>query len=193
VVRRLLDVGRAVVLGAGACRNSCILCTALTIDAARHFGVAATPLKVRLRTDNAVATRIVAECEAAGRPAIVADPEAWSVGLGFGSPGEGATGGDYDRAGLWPGHLVAIVAGRWLVDLSADQANSPEHGIELAPLAAVVTPRFLAGDEDVVGEQRGCRVQYRAFPGEPDWTHSPQWDPRSRRGLTEEVIRRMLA
>lgn len=61
----------------------------------------------------------------------------WSVTVGAGPA----------AAHKWPGHLVTIVDGIELLDLTLSQGNRPEKGIVTGPVFTRVTPEFLAGNE----------------------------------------------
>lgn len=47
--------------------------------------------------------------------------------------------------GHWNGHLVAILEGRTLSDLTLDTAHDARRGFEVGPLSAFVEPDFARG------------------------------------------------
>jgi len=98
-----------------------------------------------------------------------AESGAWSVGVGFPVPNSGA-----DR---WPGHLVLIVERRWLWDLSIDQANRPQWGINFTtPPVLAVTEGFLRGRERVAEMWQDCLLIYDAKPNDKSFRESNNWD-----------------
>lgn len=167
VLRGLLEHARLLILTRFR-PDSCIACTRIALDVLAHFGVPAEPLPCRVVVFNPA---MKARCEREGRIPDVTELDlwieqdgAWSVGLGFanGQPG-------YD------GHLVALAHGRWLLDLSLDQASRPARGIELRPLVAEVTPAFLSGQERLFVDPNGCALWYERIDNAkhlvaPDWT-----------------------
>jgi hypothetical protein len=87
---------------------------------------------------------------------------AHSIGIGYGQRLTGPDGkrvADYAAPGRYDGHLVALLAGAWLVDLALDQASRPAQGMPLRPLARRVGPAFAAG-LDVVLVVDGTAVRY---------------------------------
>src|SRR5262249_34365307 len=101
----------------------------------------------------------------------------YSLAVGAGDP----------QPGKWPGHLVTVLGGRVLIDLTLDQANRPQHGIVL-PIS-ILAPGdgdFLAGQAWVAGIVGGCRVVYEARPGDDR-------QARRKEGFVAAVSERALA
>lgn len=95
---------------------------------------------------------------------------AWSIGLGYPMPDL--------TPGRWPGHLVLIVERHWLWDLSIDQANRPQHGIEFhQPVLLPVTEAFLRGRERLVEWwEENCLLMYDAKPEDKSFRASSAWE-----------------
>jgi len=77
----------------------------------------------------------------------------------------------------WPGHLVALVYGSWIVDATVQQANRPEKNIEIKPLIFQGTEEFLRGERSqrITEPLNGCAVFYDAFPEDKTWASKPGW------------------
>ena len=84
--------------------------------------------------------------------------------------------------GKWPGHLVANLADKVLIDLTLDQADRPQHDIVLPmPIIAPFPPEFLTEDGQMAGMVNGCRVVYEARPADRSFERSNDWRSRKRR------------
>jgi hypothetical protein len=95
--------------------------------------------------------------------------------------------------GKWPGHLVTVLGGQVLIDLTLDQADRPQHGILLPmPILAPCDPDFLAGQARVAGIVGGCRVVYEARPGDRSFERSNDWRSRKRRADVVGAAIRLL-
>lgn len=131
--------------------DHCILFTRIALDVCRQRGVRARALPVSVE--------ITAD----------ADPED-SVLLGF----EGRIPDDAPED-FWDGHLVAILDGRLLVDLSIDSISRPELGVKPEPFVTEVSRGFLSGG--VVDLMvRGGRARYHAHPERKDYRGLPAWE-----------------
>jgi hypothetical protein len=107
-------------------------------------------------------------------PARWAADGAWSVGLGFGADPE---------PGRWPGHLVAVVDRRWLVDPTLGQASRPDRGLTLPDILVLpLTERWVRGREDTVIRLPGdTTVTVARRRNAPSFQHSPDWRESRRR------------
>lgn len=127
--------------------DSCIASTRLACIVLRQLGLDARPIATRALVFNQpLCRRIGAHVEATGAWPPNADMLAWQYEDGSGCWGIGLGFGPVDpRSDGYAGHLCAFVEGRWLVDLSLDQAERPYRGIFLEPLAIELCPAFVAG------------------------------------------------
>lgn len=161
--------------------DSCIETTAATVDLLKGLGVESYPLTVVVAVMNEPLWRASQKLERF--PAVGAvdyPPDGYGVGVGMYS--------SVVPKGKWGGgHLVTIAERKWLLDFSIDQANRPQHGIELGQLVLPIDERFLRGDYD---GQDGLGKIYRhgnvwlayttkladkTFKDTPAWTvHRPQ-------------------
>jgi len=136
--------------GAAGGIDECILFTRMAVDVCRERGIRAKPLPVSVEMT------------------ATADPGT-PVLLGFEGQRPPDAPDDY-----WDGHLVPILDGRLLVDLSIDSIARPEIDLEPEPFVAEVRPEFLAGgslDLPVSGGQ----ARYRAHPERRDYRDLPAW------------------
>jgi hypothetical protein len=141
--------------------DCCIAATAILIDLLDHFRLTARPLSVIATVFNpAMSERIDRE----GLPTLEEAERDWfphgcyCLAVGVGDP----------QPGKWPGHLVANLAEKVLIDLTLDQADRPQYGILLPmPIVAPFPPEFLTEDGQMVGMVNGCRVVYEARARRP--------------------------
>jgi hypothetical protein len=166
--------------------DCCIAATAILIDVLDYFRLTARPLSVIATVFNpAMSGRIERE----GMPTLEEAELDWfphgcySLAVGSGDP----------EPGKWPGHLVANLADRPLIDLTLDQADRPQHGIVLpVPILAPFPPEFLNEDGQMAGVVNGCRVVYEAQPFDRSFERSNDWRSRKRReAVVGAAIRRL--
>jgi hypothetical protein len=111
---------------------------------------------------------------------------AWSVGLGFGAD---------PQPGRWPGHLVAVVDRRWLVDPTLGQASRPAHGLVVPDvMVAPITERWLRRRDIVSMEYpaTGVHLTYRVRSGAPAFTHSKDYTLPARRAQRVQTTLALL-
>jgi hypothetical protein len=168
--------------------DSCIVSTIIGIDVLSHFNVLANPLPVQVTIWNpAFCKRIQA-----GQPfpkdiqeldVWVKEDGAWNVGLGLGGDPE---------PGKWPGHLAVLAEGKYLIDLSLDQASRPHRNINLEPLGMLVTEEFVTGKEPKIIQINDCVLRFLASPGNLGYSKSSDWSIRRRRAdVVSAIIRKV--
>jgi hypothetical protein len=92
--------------------DSCIASTRIATEWLRAHGVRARPLKVQVEVyTHAMARRIIGDGQ------TLPGSDEWSIGVGL--------PGDLLAPNKWAGHLVCVVEGRIVVDLSIDQVSAP--------------------------------------------------------------------
>jgi hypothetical protein len=166
--------------------DCCIAATAILIDVLDYFHLTARPLSVIATVFNpAMSERIERE----GMPTLEQAEADWfpkgcyslAVGLGENEPGK------------WPGHLVAALADRVLMDLTLDQADRPHQGIVLpVPVVAPFPAEFLTGEGEISGLVGNCRVVYQARPEDRSFQRSRDWTVKKRRNhIVGAAIRRL--
>jgi hypothetical protein len=137
-----------------------------------------------------IATRIAIEvCRSRG---VRAEPVAVSVDLRRGIA-EGRLGFEPHGVphGHWNAHLVAIVDGRRLLDLTLDTASSPTLGFHLRPIAIPAPPGFERGGiADAV--VHGTMVRYEAHPEERGFLLLEDWNDRPERMRVQPLVERRL-
>jgi hypothetical protein len=153
----------------GRAPAECLLYTRIVVEAARRLGLDAYPLAVR----------------------YVLYPPGWEtskvvVALGTTAAERAASGATWlepaGSAERWPGHVLAVVDRRWLVDPTLDQANRYCPALELAPFAYRVpdareAERWQRGratatitTTDGTTMRLDARPRDRSFRAEPAWT-----------------------
>jgi hypothetical protein len=153
-------------------KDCCINATRVLVEVMAHFGVSAQPLSVSCVAHN----KILVDCIEKHRGSLTEaevdeayDNGAWGVRI--------ETGKQVKPNG-WPGHLVAVVNNKWLVDSSAGQMSRPHKGIQLPPIVVVpATRRFQSGDElCVLTGPEGALLLYEAKPGDTSYVTASGWE-----------------
>lgn len=173
-----------------------VLAARLAVAAMQKVGIEARPLAVGVQICNSALAPLVSRHLAERRtlpsaelmtewiqasPAGARPPRWWTI-LGVGEQ---------------PPHVVAIVAGRWLVDLSIDLASAPLYGVELAPFSEQVSDEFLAGPGVVDLQTSGgelityVRLLQQDVEHLPTWT-SPAWRIRRQSNYLADGLRRTM-
>lgn len=164
--------------------DSCIASTRVIFDLLKRYELKPRAVACHARVLN---PQLVKRINETGRyPQTNEEIVRWSEEDGSWNVGIGGTG--ERREGRWDGHLVALAFGRVLIDASIDQANRPKHNIELPPIAATVPDGWLEGDQLVV-EERGCLVLYKAQPGERRWLQTAGW--KMHREIRREIVNKV--
>ena len=168
-------------ISGGACLNM----TAVTLELARRFKVKAAPLSVSFEARNAAYEDFVARF---GRAPTTTDnvEGAWAVIGGCAKPKV--------ENGAWQGHLVAILDGRWIVDLSIGQAYRPERGIHMpSVLVGPVSNKFLRGEERAsTSNDVGATLHYAAVLGDRSYLNLPGFQLHDRNRATADTIEGMM-
>ena len=163
VVDALCRVGRPIILRY-ASPDSCIASCRIGMDVLRMFGIRSHPIAVKA----AVFNQKGHEFMDSGHPDWVRQGRdgAHSVGIGYGGP----------DPRKWDGHLVLLVRGRLLLDLSIDQAARPDKGIYLHAFRTVLPTGFLEqGSGLVVQNPEGGTISYELNLGNRSWKFAPDW------------------
>lgn len=142
---------------------SCIAWSRIGRDVLARLGVRSECVPVTLR----VANNQAREHLAAGRPDLVCSGDgSWVVAVG---------GGGRRRAGRWDGHMVVLVEGIALVDLTLHQAARPERGIRVGPSWFALEEPFVHGSQVVYELCDGVALRYERKNDLPPWEQSPAW------------------
>jgi hypothetical protein len=160
----------------------CIASARITIEVLNDYGISAEPVSVDAAVFNETAVRLLedpdAEIPAGGKPYVI-----------FIGPEAGPA-----LAGKWPGHLVAVAAGRLLIDLTLPEFSRPASGIDLQPIAVPVSERFLHGTEIAHTRFGPTAVRWKALPEDRSYRGSPLWAERERiRAPAGRIIKAMRA
>jgi hypothetical protein len=172
---RLTEIVHDTMLADGLGPSACIAGTAALVDLLRAAGHRVEPQPVTVAAFNRPALDLVAQDRLRDAYPDEWDAEgAWSIGLGFGMDPE---------PGRWPGHLVAVVDRRWLLDPTLGQGDRTARGLPVPPtLALPVTERWLRYREPVrVATQGGAWLWYEAVRDNPGYRASPDWTDERRR------------
>lgn len=162
---RLGAACRAAMDGFGWGRNECFIGTRASIEVCKRLGWRSRPLTVA-----AYLTKM---------NAMVASGTNASGALSFQFTDTTAEDGLFDTQ--WDGHLLTLVANRWLVDATADQFSRPDHDLELTE------PIILEVDELPVrpgsihaghNPDTDLVMVYRVVDDDTFWTR-PYWQEQS--------------
>jgi hypothetical protein len=75
----------------------------------------------------------------------------------------------------WPGHLVAVVNGKYMVDLSITQATRPHKNINLSPIASIVPEDFVKNQDKCGLMFNDCLVVYVSYPKDVSYQRARDW------------------
>lgn len=147
-------------------RSSCVPTIRVMLATCAYFGIKARPLAVGVRVQSLLDPNTVA-------------------GI-FGT-------GDLDPdTGSWDGHMIAILAGRYLADPAADQHAYPEHGIPGSPWVFEVDPAPLLAGEGVQfhNADDGTTVGYQLLAKQGTWRTMAwwyDWKPQAKRATARAI------
>lgn len=160
--------------------DCCIAGTAIAIDVLAEFGIKAKPFPTRLMVFNRIFVDIIVEKGLMSfEDAMKINPNAYSVGVGFGEKREGG----------YLGHLVAVTSDNTLVDLTITQANRPQYGIVCHPVISVVDDNFLSGkDKFIIHSTSGILAVYEKLDNDA-YLVSKDWTLVERR---KEIVQRLV-
>ena len=181
-MKYLVEVGRPTILEI-ADENSCIFSTRLAVDYLQSKGILAEPMAVSLVAYSPEFVRRADELGSMPDQQLTQQwfeesPAVWSVGVGVPEKASSTSAG-------WEGHLVAIVEGRYLLDLSADQVSRPEKQMLVKPFfceLALQQESFLSGGTlSVFSKQHAlllyhARLNDRSYAQAADWRNQQQHD-----------------
>ncbi|MGC1720089.1 MAG: hypothetical protein WA746_13960 [Isosphaeraceae bacterium] len=182
VLESLIKIGRPPIIRRGGGLDSCILSTRVAIEVLGAFGIEASPLTVHVVVGNPAFARLEED------PRTPEDPDALRllrekcgarfINLGGGDPSPGG----------WPHHLIAIIEGGHLFDLSIDQASKAGTDFEVHPELIPCGEDFLAGRFELrhIAIPGGCYLKYQSLPDETSYQQAQAWW--DYQGLVERVI-----
>jgi hypothetical protein len=75
----------------------------------------------------------------------------------------------------WAGHLVAVVNGKYMVDLAITQATRPHKNIHLSPIASVVPEEFVTNPDRCGLMFNNCLVVYVSYPKDVSYQRARDW------------------
>lgn len=166
---------------------SCMTCTRAILDTLDLFAVPARPLTVWATVTNAAYERLLSASEQRSVQELGL-PRAWRAAGAFridiGHPDDRAEAGDSG----WPGHLVALVDERLVLDIAIEMANAPAAGIALTSVIIPVPPGWVAGELELAGDVGTATVRYRARPGVTTYTAHPHWTRPHPLALTTRIV-----
>ena len=171
-MQHLIERGRPLILEIASAR-SCISSTRLAVEYLRGRNIKAEPLTVRAHVLSPAMVEKINQYGGLPEDKATIDrwyeesDQVWGIGLGMSEiPAE---------AGNWPGHLVALVENKYLLDLSIDQASRPERGLLLEPFFIEVPSDFLQGGGISVAATSGAELHYWARPADKSFLQAGDW------------------
>lgn len=165
------EIARPLMREKGFKCDSCILATRIAVQVMKRLGLPVFALKVRASVYN---PQFVARVQAEGGrfPRDQAESLAW-----YEEDGSHVIAIDTDStAPGYPGHLVAVVGGHFLLDSSLDQfsENSEFLNYEIPGASAFHLPPEADWKLASYGLPGGGAVVYERLP-EKDWTKTSDW------------------
>jgi hypothetical protein len=172
IVRTFAEVAAPIMAGIQP-RNSCIAQARVVVEVMRRFRAPAEPLAFSLAlTIPSAKFAYVSGLPPEEKARLRAQAATWSE-----RP-------EPDGAPAWSGHVCTLVAGRWLIDTSLDQASAPERGVVIEPWIGVYpVPQGIApedlGIEATLGAgangEHEAIVRYFPLPGR-EFLDTPAWE-----------------
>lgn len=155
----------------------CINATRVGMDALRRFRVESFPLPVQVTGYSPTA----AEKVLVGKKPEQGVGGDWMTSIGFGKNEPNEEGFD--------GHLVLIVARRFMVDLSIGQMARPEHKLETAPFWMDVGRDFnRQGAVRTFRSTQGTMLRYQVVPERSAWKETSGWMPKRNEPVMLKVV-----
>jgi hypothetical protein len=160
IINAYQKVARPILLRYLGERQTCVASTRITIETMRCLGLEAEP----------VAVQLVVQCPLLKYAYIsgFSDKQRKHMARRNKKPIQTRGAGGYN------GHVIAAVAGQWLIDSSIDQIESPEHGLLVAPTVLVMP---LPEDREIVLE--AMRLDMSGFTDEGhrlEISYASHWD-----------------
>jgi hypothetical protein len=190
VAEGLPTVGRyPIIKGERGTLNNCVSSTRIAKAVCDHYAIPAVAAPCRLLAWN---RQVQARMNASGGVFVMPETneELFRMREEDGSWFKGA--GLSDDAGadnLYPGHVVLVVNGEWVVDMTADQCQDPRHGILPEPLTFPAQPFFTCEWFAFWHEESGTGVAYQAAPEKPPFEDTPAWrDTRGMEPIVAEIV-----
>lgn len=156
--------------------DSCIISCAVACEVLGQLGLEATPLPVQVSVYNGA----YREEQERGSSNPLANPEAWSVGTG-----PAATAAE---SGKWEGGHMVVVSHGVLIDLSLDQFDDPEHGVDIGPNVFDL-PSDWESMPALHYDVGPTGVSYFRQKEPVEFEHLPDWHDRERR---EQIVRDVI-
>lgn len=170
--------------------NHCVAGSAAAYEAATYFGVDAELYVCNVMAANPAGW----EQWSQGIPPGDWPPEAWSTGCGVGQPGENDAELRAEGRRPFDGHVVCLLAGRTLVDLSFRQFRRSHRGIYCEPLATSYGGTSSDGRMLWQATLPGNgRASWELLPGMTTYRQAGDWRNRSRvAGKYIRAVRAMM-
>ena len=164
----------------------CISATRVAVDVLHTLGIRAVPLSVSLFVLN---PPLIARLRNHGRlPDTARELDQWNAEDGSCLH---VIGGGGSEPGVWPGHLVTVVEGAWMIDLALKQAELRERGVQVPGfLVWPASKKFLRGQEPLSLATAGqAGLIYEAKPRDSSYHTAPLWN---RKSESARIVRRIL-
>lgn len=168
-------------------KRVCLGASRIAVEFLRSVGISANPIAVDMVYENAAfVARMAEEGEPDDLDTLLRWREEGAVRGGIVYHArerypDAYAAGEISPDGWEGGHCVVTFKAqsgqRWVLDLTADQSDQPENGIELGDAAVLPVP-----DDWVKGEggswfarENGVRVLYQAHPEDQSYLDTPAW------------------
>jgi hypothetical protein len=146
--------------------DCCIATARIAKEVLEEFHFKVQPLTVQVNITNSVLVKSF-EKGIQETPEELLEKGGWQIILG--SRGE-------LQPKKWPGHLVAIVQDKVMIDISLVQANRPHKNINLHPLLIeIIDNKFLTGEKERYLIINECHLAYKSFPEDKTFMAAVDW------------------
>lgn len=149
--------------------NSCIAGSRIVIEVLKklHFKNV-KPLVVEVNVFNETYVKKGRTPESHEEAQAWLEEGAWQVVLGERT--------ETPPTGVWPGHLVVLIDGTAIFDITSMEANRPQKNINISPLFTTVPENFVRGEDKCGLIFNNCMVVYSSYPADTSYQAYRDWN-----------------
>ncbi len=149
--------------------NSCIAGTRIVMEVLKKFHFKnVKPLVVEVNVFNETYFKKGRTPESHEEAEVWREEGAWQVVLGERT--------ETPPTGVWPGHLVLLIDGTAVFDITAGQATRPQKNINISPMFTTVPDNFMRGEDKCGLIFNNCMVVYSSYPTDTSYAAYRDWN-----------------
>jgi hypothetical protein len=149
--------------------NSCIAGSRIVMEVLKKFHFKnVKPLVVEANVFNETYVKKGRTPESHEEAQTWLEEGAWQVVLGERT--------EIPPTGVWPGHLVLLIDGTAVFDITAGQATRPNKNINITPMFTTVPDNFVRGEDKCGLIFNNCMVVYSSYPNDTSYVAYRDWN-----------------